>query len=491
VILILSIGFSAYSFMLSSPFKTLDDQYSIVANPLIHDSKHIKDIFTRGYFNDSSYYRPLVNVSFMAEYQVFGLNSFFYNLDNLLLHVLNAFLVWALVSVMTTNSTMGFLVGLLFVLHPIHAEAVANISGRAILLSACFSLSTFIFFILYRQHNKGKFLWLSGIAFILGLLCKESTAVLPGVMVIYLWVKNKSMRGVWPFVVIVVLYVLLRQHLGITQTFPWRCVSEHILGFVTFLRSIITDTGLLIFPLNLHYDRSQRLFLSFNDPEFLTTVFFWLIALIWLMMSYRRIKPMIWFCFVWVALELLPVSQIITTIGISPGIISTADHFLYLASVPFFIIVVDLMMAFWELNKLRQWISLRILKMVAIGFFVFLFLINIEQNIYAGNELAMMERSLQIQPENARLQSNVGLIYASKGQIENAQKHFMAAITGDPWNARYRISFAKTVCDQGRYQECLDLYNQISNPGPFEKLLNENKQVTLRLIQQHAQLLSK
>lgn len=478
VLLIITLGVTAYSFMLGAPFKTMDDQYSIVSNPLIKNTGHIKELFTRGYFNDRSYYRPLVNLSFMGEYHAFGLKAFYYNLDNLLIHLLNAFLVWIVAGLILGNMSLGFWAGLLFVIHPIHCEAVGNISGRAILLSASFVLTAFICFLLLLKHKKLGFLLASLLSFTLGLFCKESSAVFPGVIFLYLWIVDRTkIKIIWPWATILGVYLVLRHYLDITQTLPWRNISECLLGFATFLRSILTDIQLFLFPVGLHFDRSQRVFLSVHEAEFLMTMFIWAVLIVWLLAGRKHIKPLIWFCMGWIALELLPVSQLVTSLGVSPGRISSADHFLYMASVPLFIIVIHVLSNF-------KWIHSLLSKIILASLLGFFFLMNIEQNIYASNELSMMERSIFYEPHNARIQSSVGLIYATQGKIEQARKHFIVALAQEPWNPRYRISLAKTICDQGKYEECLELYSQIDNPGPFAKLLEDNKAAAKRLLEQ-------
>lgn len=490
-LLIVTLGLTAYSFMLQSPFKTLDDGFSIVTNPFIRDSRHIGELFTQGYFGDRSYYRPLVNLSFMGEYRAFGLRAFFFNFDNLLLHILNAFLVWALVGLISANPSTGFWAGLLFVIHPIHVEAVANISGRAILLSTAFVLTSFISFLFYERGGQWRFLSGSLFSFALGLLCKESSAVLPAVIFFYLWLNKKAVARLWPFIGIIFFYLVLRVYLGLTQTFSWNNVTQGILGFVTFLRSILTDLRLFVFPVDLHFDRSQPMFLSFTNFEFLTTIFMWTVFIVCLWQSRRHISTSVWFCLLWFSCGLLPVSQIVTSIGVAPGVISTADHFLYLASVPIFILSIEGLKTLWQANWRKQWIHSSIFKTITGAFLVFLFLMNIEQNIYDSNELSMLERSLQIQPFNPRLESSVGLIYALSDKFVQAQVHFTKAVLEDPSNPRYRISLGKSLCDQGRYTECLNVYNQIKDAGGFDKLLDNNKRAALRLLNQHAQIRSK
>ncbi len=469
VCLLAVLTFSAYSFMLSAPFKTLDDQYSIVGNALIKDTSQWSRLFTQGYFQDRTYYRPLVNLSFMAEYKMFGLDAFYYNLDNVLIHLVNVFLVWALVSLLV-GAEISFWTALLFAIHPIQWEAVANISGRAILLSTMFSLGAFIAY-LRARHITAVFL------FIAALLCKESAAVLPGILFVHGLINRKDLRWLGLWGVVIAGYVALRHYLGITEFFPWRNLNEHILGILTFARSVITDLRLLILPVDLHFDRSREMFRSINDAGALMTIFVWVTALCWLGVARTKLTSMHWLCLAWFALCLLPVSQIVTTIGVQPGVLSTAEHFLYVACVPVFIVVVD------ALLKVR----IPAVKIGACGILVFFFFTTIEQNIYAQHELSMVERSLRIQPRNARLQSSAGLVYALAEKFLEAEMHFRAAVANDPLNPRYMISLGKSICDQGRLVECLDVYDHIKDPGRLGELLKKNRKAALELLQKQQQ----
>ena len=141
--LIVVLIFTAYSFVLSAPFKTMDDQVSIVDNENIKSFGNTGKIFKTAFFGDRSYYRPLVALSFMIEYHFFGLKPVFYYLTNIFLHCLNTLLVFFLVMRLLRDRPLTYGVTLLFAIHPIHWEAVANIPGRSILLSAFFYLSAF------------------------------------------------------------------------------------------------------------------------------------------------------------------------------------------------------------------------------------------------------------------------------------------------------------------------------------------------------------
>ncbi len=487
LLLLIVLPLTAYSFMLPAPFKTMDDQVSIVANPTIRHAANLPKLFTQGYFRDNSYYRPLANVTYMGEFHAFGLTPFFYNLDNLLLHIAIGFLVWTLAIFLTGNATAGFLVAVLFAIHPIHWEAVANISGRPILLCTFFGLLSFLFF--YQSQLRRHWGWLvaSLIAFAAALCSKESAAILPGVFFLYLVflrrVKWNELFILFPFAVLLCMYLLLRQHIGITQIYHWRNPIEYGLGFLTFLRSLITDLRLFVLPTDLHFDRCLPLLTNFFQAPAMMTLFFWLVALSWLLVSRKRINALTWFCLGWFALEIFPVSQIIATIGVGVGYISAAEHFFYMASVPLFILMVLGGMRIYQIIIVKNIISPIIFKLLVGIFFVFLFGVNIEQNIYASSELAMLERSLRLQPYNARVNFSAGMVYVQALKFKEAEDYFRAAVMYDPSNSRFHIALGQCLCDQGRLEECLDMYNNIKDPRPFEDMLNTNRRKAEALLE--------
>ncbi len=470
IFFIVLVTLGVYAVILPAPFKTMDDQYSIVANPLLRPDGNVQQIFTQGFFGDHSYYRPMVMLSFKLDYQLFGLNSFFYNLENVLIHILNALLVICLTVQLTGQRRLGVLVGLLFAIHPIQWEAVANISGRAVLLCTLFSLMAFAAFAAYQQKQKIILLVLSLAGFTVALFCKESAGVLPMALLAYVWVYRKKWWPLVSFFMLALAYAWLRHHLGITQFFQWRTGEEHFWGIVTFLRSVLTHLRLLVLPTDLHFDRSTPLLMGFNNPQVWLTMVVWVGALIWLMAKRASCSALAWFCLWWFAIELFPVSQIVTTIGVAPGIISTADHFLYFACVPALLLLAQ------ALLKLEPKLNPLVYRGLLVGFLSFLSITTVQQNLYATDELVMMQRSLDIQPANARLQSSVGLIHALHGDFKKAEEHFRLAVRADLTNPRYRICLGKAFCDQGRWAEGFRQYMAIENSGGYRDLFQQNTQ---------------
>jgi len=475
---IILLGLCAYGFMLPAPFRVIDDRTSIIENPSIKSTQNIPAIFKEGYFHDQSYYRPLINLSFMGEYKFFGLNSFFYNLDNLILHILNALLVFLLVSRLTEDKQTGFWTGVLFVIHPVQWEAVCNVPGRSILLSAFFVLSSFVLFLEFYKSHRRFCLGLTLITFSLALLCKESAGVLPLVILGYLSLDKKiswpqRLTYLWPFFAGIAGYVFLRHYFGITEFHQAGQPRVFMMGFVTFLRSVITDLRLFLFPVDLHYDRCLPLMMSLRQPQALATCFFWAMALAVLVFYYRKIEPFVLFLILWFCLELLPVSQLVVTIKVGEGHISTAEHFLYLACVPVFI---GMVMGF-------RLVKPPLMKFMAGGFLVFLFLTAVGQSIYASNEFSMISRSLGFEPNNPRVQSAMGLLSIFRNDIPDAEKHFRAAIKADPFNPTHHISLGTALCQQGKWIEGLEQF-VVFDPGKNKALVERQEKMAMAEIRQ-------
>ncbi|MFT5130685.1 MAG: tetratricopeptide (TPR) repeat protein [Rhodothermales bacterium] len=124
----------------------LDDQIVITGNSYTLSgiagigSLLSTDSFT-GFVGDSSAtvaggrYRPLSLVSFAIEQAIFGGNPYISHIINVLLFALSSVLIYYLLLHLRTPQRAAFVCALLFVVHPIHTEVVANIKGRDELLA--------------------------------------------------------------------------------------------------------------------------------------------------------------------------------------------------------------------------------------------------------------------------------------------------------------------------------------------------------------------
>ncbi len=475
--------FVVYSFALQGQFKTMDDEYCIVNNMNLRSFSHLREVFSSSFFGSNSYYRPLVTFSFMVEYYVYALNAYYYYLDNIILHILTALSVFGTIMFMTRRKFFAFAVAMLFAVHPVQWEAVSNVPGRAILLSAFFSINAFHFFCM-GEFRKSAYI-VSAVCLVLGLLSKESAGVTPLLMLAYRWFLRMPVQGrrsvlkpVLPFFLIDALYLLLRKHLGITHLFYWPSQQEAALGFISFLRGVLTYFRIFIHPVDLQFDRAQRLFVAFTDPEVRLTLGVYGLILLVLFVFRRRIRAEGAFFISWFVIELMPVSQVLVSIGVQAGYISLAEHFVYSASIGFFAVTALAVEGFYGWGARKRFVSDRVFRIMLIGLLGYFMLMTVQQNIYSGNEIAMFRRTLELNPRNQRVRYNLAYVYARNGQPTDAEREFRQILELTPDVVNARIALGKALCDQGRLWEGLRQYESITDPGGLRHVWEKNVQAT-------------
>lgn len=155
-------------------FNTVDDQKLI--NRILNMDSY--DWWNRLRPGSSFYYRPLLVWTYYLDKQLWGLDAGFMHLVNMLLHAVNATLVFFVARRAGTAlfGVVGLLplaAALLFALHPITTESVNWISGRTDVLATTFVLLTVMLLIraIESQHSG----WALGAAlvFIAGIMSKE------------------------------------------------------------------------------------------------------------------------------------------------------------------------------------------------------------------------------------------------------------------------------------------------------------------------------
>jgi tetratricopeptide (TPR) repeat protein len=174
---------------LKAGFTNWDDNVLVTENQNIRqlDLTKIGKIFTHSI---TGAYIPLVELSFALEYAVSGLNPVTYHLDNIILHVINTFLVFALILLLTGNRGTGFFAALLWAVHPMKVESVAWVTERKDLLYGLFSLLSFNLYLIWRKEYGGKFYLFSVLAFVLSALSKGAAVTMPLLLLLADWREN-------------------------------------------------------------------------------------------------------------------------------------------------------------------------------------------------------------------------------------------------------------------------------------------------------------
>ena len=196
-ILIILIIFIAYANSLVGDF-IYDDYFVIVDNDFIKSWRNTSLIFDRRYlshpmemtFNMGTYnigsgettYRPVVTLTYFLNYALFKLNPRGYRFTNILLHIINAILIYLLLNALFKNQLLSLFSALLFGIHPLNAGVVNCTGFRPNVLVFLFSVLSIILYFKYRvisSKQRRTYLFASLLSFFLAIFSKEIAIVLP------------------------------------------------------------------------------------------------------------------------------------------------------------------------------------------------------------------------------------------------------------------------------------------------------------------------
>ncbi|MEM9022653.1 MAG: hypothetical protein AAGB22_02865, partial [Bacteroidota bacterium] len=186
-----------------------DDAIVITANErVLAGWDALPDLFqnVRADSPDGRYgYRPLTLITFATEIELFGRNPRWPHVINTLLYGLVCLVAWlTLLRLFPSQpNALLFWIIMLFTLHPVHTEVVANIKSRDELLAMLFGLLAVIQYHRYLHAVQWRSLLLSLVFLLLGFLSKESAIVFAGVFLLLPWVeasahKVSRWRGMLP-----------------------------------------------------------------------------------------------------------------------------------------------------------------------------------------------------------------------------------------------------------------------------------------------------
>lgn len=268
---------------------TVLNEYALDDGLVINDNKFtqngvsgIPDILTKDTFHGAlgptvevagGRYRPLSVVTFALEHEIFGQNPHISHLINVLLFACTVIILFLLLKhhIFRDRFELAFLTALLFTIHPIHTEVVANIKSRDEILSFLFLLLALA--LLFRSEASTKKAFLVGLSvllYCLALLSKENgvafIVIIP--LFLYFFSSMKTRNILWsvlPFLVVAILYLIIRFTItgakegAITEVlnapYLYATVAQKYATIIFVLGKYLS---LLFFPHPLTYDYSYN-----------------------------------------------------------------------------------------------------------------------------------------------------------------------------------------------------------------------------------------
>jgi protein O-mannosyl-transferase len=184
-LLLLLVTLAVYNPVSSHPFVNYDDNLYITQNPHVRAGLTWDSVRWAFTTFDQANWHPLTWIAHELDYELFKLNPAGHHYSNLLLHGLNAMLLFLVLQWATGFTWRSLMVAALFAVHPVNVESVAWIAERKTLLSMLFFLLALAAYGRYaRKPNTARYLAVMAM-FALGLMAKPMVITLPCVLLLW------------------------------------------------------------------------------------------------------------------------------------------------------------------------------------------------------------------------------------------------------------------------------------------------------------------
>jgi hypothetical protein len=138
------------------------------------------------------FFRPLSDLTLLGNYLVGGFDPAGYYLFNILVHGVNAYLVFVLCRRWGGGGEYALIAALFFLAYPFHSEGIDWILGRGASICTLFGLAALL--VLLSGMSKPRKLWWAGIFYFIGMTAYEPVALLPFYCLIILWARGAGRK---------------------------------------------------------------------------------------------------------------------------------------------------------------------------------------------------------------------------------------------------------------------------------------------------------
>ena len=428
-----------------------DDDVYVTNNPALRNIEGLWASWT--HLGANVQYYPLVFTSFWLEYHLWQLSPFGYHLVNVVLHLLNALLVWFILRRLEVRG--AWLAAAVFAIHPVHVESVAWITELKNVLSGFFYLGAVAAYLAFANcWNDDAFpsdagpsahAWRAyALAFLLfgfALLSKTVTVTLPVILLVLAWWKRGRLekRDVLPLVPFLLLAAVMgsvtpyleRVQVGATGS-EWQLtlVERALIAG----RAIWFYLGKLLLPVHLVFSYPRWSVDASRWWQYLFPISA-LAALIALYRKRERIGRGPFAAILFFVLTLAPALGFFDLYPMRYSFV--ADHFQYLASLgPIVLVSAMLSKAADGLTRDQPRAAAHTPRLSTLGL-VSLLLVTLaaltwRQSLIYRNELTLWSDTIRKNPDSWMAYNNLGLFFYRQGDWGRALPLFQQSVKINP-----------------------------------------------------------
>ena len=482
--------FIAYEQVRNHDFISYDDDKYVCENQHVIDgltSDSIRWAFTT---NRASNWHPLTWLSHMLDCQLFGLNAGWHHLTNVLFHIVNTLLLFAVLKRMTGAFWCSVFVASAFALHPLHVESVAWIAERKDVLSGFFWMLTIWAYVRYTERPGINRYLLTLLTFALGLMAKPMLVTLPFVLLLLdywplgrlQWASKDTGRNLPPaesaglnrrvsstfhlVVEKIPLFVLSAASSVVT------CIAQQSGGSMMLIerlplkfRIINAMTSYLGYIVKMFYPTRLAVFYPYPETFHMSAVALLLIGILVLLNRWAHRRPWLIVGLLWYFGTLVPVIGLVQV-----GSQAMADRYTYLPSIGIFIIVA------WGVAELSaKWRYRKIILGVLAGLILAVLVICTRAQVkYWKNDFTLFKHTLSVTRKNYVMHFNYGVVLREKGRLDEAVIQFRRALQIKPNHSEIRYDIGYTLALQGKLKEAVSEYRKFLQIIPDDLDVHNN-----------------
>ena len=476
-VIIIAAGAIVYSNSINSSF-LWDDNGLVKDNLYIRNIDGLKELIAGEISTDDvtfRFYRPMQMITYAVDYALWKLDVRGYHLTNLIFHILTSLLVYFLINLLYKEKLLSFFTAIIFVVHPIHTEAISYISGRSDPMAAVFLLLGLIFYIKCLRQEKVVFFVLSLFSFLLAVLSRETSLIFIVLLLLYHWLFGRKVkfRYFLPFLLVTSVFIFLRLTILKNSFFDEKIFLTTLLERLPgFFAAIYNYFRLLIMPFDLHMEYGLEVFKWYNiqvTGGIAVTLF-----LVLCLVKDRKKRGLVSFSILWFFITLFPVSNLY------PVNAYMAEHWMYIPSIGFFLIAAKGLTFLFKEKK-----QYAIAGLLLIGLVSFYSYLTVEQNKYWQNPIEFCKKTLKYAPRSWRLYNNLGRLYMLREERHKAIEALKKAIEINPSHSKSYNNIAVAYNDIGETSKAIHMYKMAIKLNPeyakayynLANLYKENKNI--------------
>ena len=446
-----------------------DDEVIVVQDPA---TGSLRDAFGLFLSPDmvKPYYRPLTRISFLLNHWVFGMNPAGFHLVNVLLHVANVLVLYALVSRLFSSRSVAFACALVFGVHPINTETVNFISARNNLLAFLFlglSLSQFSIALARRSLARA---WAAALMWLGALLSKESAGAGLALFVAFaafpLGESRPSKRlralALLPLAVTTGVYLVLRTF-ALGGSSPAEGLGlGHLADVVRInFEAIPGYLGLFFWP------RDLTVFHELSGIAPAAARGLWLAwgaiaaVLAWLVIRRTTATTA---GLIWLGVNFLPIANLVP-IPSAP----MAERYLYLPVAGLCLVVGDRAARAWLWSGRSRLMSASFLAVIGL-----LSTVTILRNQDWRDNLTLFRSSVSSDPRSPRALYNLGVASAEAGDLDGARLAWERALAVDPDDPMTVAQLGTIAAKSGDFAKAEMLYRKAGLLSPGAAIVHYN-----------------